>query len=500
MTGKIFLSHSASDANAANTIRAALESAGHPCWIAPRDIPPGTDRKIPILPIRLDSTKPADAMEFYLGNTHWLDAHPAPIEPHLPTILAALGDTPKPPLALPDKPSLVVLPFQNLSGDPDQDYFADGMVDEITNALSRFRHLFVIARNTSFTYKGRTVDIKQVGRDLGVRYVLEGSIRRAANRLRINGQLIDAASGTTVWSDRFEGPLDDIFDLQDQVTARVVGAITPALDRAELQRARRKPTASLDAYDCYLHASAAFNTAATRADSEEGLGQARQGIVFDPDFAAAYALAAYMLALRKASAWTADAKAETEEGLRMARRAVQLGPDDALALALGGMALAYLGHDIDAGLAMVRRAAALNPNLSLALSSLGWMNIWDGRPDDAIEPLNRAIRLSPLDPAMPRMLMGIAHAHFFAGRYHEAMVTALAALRERPNHHDILRISAASCAMAGDLEKAREVIARLRAFDPSLRVSTLRAIQGPYRHSSDHERYEEAFRRAGLPE
>jgi adenylate cyclase len=386
-----------------------------------------------------------------------------------------------------------------MSGDPEQEYFADGMVEEIITALSRFRSLFVTARNSSFTYKGRSVDVRQVGRELGVRYVLEGSVRKAANRVRIIGQLIDASTGAHLWGDRFEGGLQDIFELQDQVTASVVSAIAPTLEKAEIERVKRKPTESLDAYDCFLRGIAKFHRFASREANTEALRLFNRAIELDPDFASAYAMAADCYVIRKSSVWRIDPANEAAETERLARRAVELGKDDAVALAASGLALAYVVRDLDAGPAFIDRALDLNPNLTMAWFFGGWIKIWLGEPHAAIERFTRAMRLSPLDPYIPRMQNGTAHAYFFAGRYDEASLWAAMVLRERPDFHDGLRIAAASNALAGRLETARKALARLRQLDPALRVSNLKDIQGPYR-SEDHARYEEGLRRAGLQE
>src|SRR3989442_4432859 len=239
-----------------------------------------------------------------------------------------------PPLALPDKPSIAVLPFQNMSGDPEQEYFADGVVEDIITALSRFKLLFVIARNSSFTYKGRAVDIKQVGRELGVRYVLEGSVRKAGHRVRITGQLIDAANGAHLWADRFDGALEDIFDLQDQVTTSVIGAIAPKLEQAEIERAKRKPTENLDAYDYYLRGIASIH--AVFGGTEEAVGEALRlfyrAIELDPNFASAYGMAAWCYVLRKNYGWMSDDAQEIAEVERLARQGAGLARDDAGAL------------------------------------------------------------------------------------------------------------------------------------------------------------------------
>src|SRR2546423_9174671 len=268
-----------------------------------------------------------------------------------------------PALALPDRPSIAVLPFQNLSGDSEQEYFADGVVEDIIAALSRMRWLFVIARNSSFTYKGRTVDVKQVGRELGVRYVLEGSMRKAGNRVRIAGQLIDASTGGNLWTERFEGALEDIFSLQDQMTSSVVAALMPRLEQAEIERAKRKPTASLDAYDYYLRGMAKFYQRTKDANSE-ALKLFYTAIELDPEYASAHAMAAWCYTWRKINGWMVDRVKEIDEGARLARRAVEVGKDDAVALARGGHAMGFLIGDLDSGVAFVDRALSLNPNLA----------------------------------------------------------------------------------------------------------------------------------------
>jgi adenylate cyclase len=269
-------------------------------------------------------------------------------------------------LPLPDKPSIAVLPFQNMSGDPEQEYFADGMVEEIITALSRMRWLFVIARNSSFAYKGRTVDVKQVGRELGVRYILEGSVRKAGNRVRISGQLIDTATGAHLWADRIDGGLDDIFDLQDQVTASVVGAISPKLEQAEIERARRKPTESLDAYDYYLRGLASHNQW-NREGNAEALSSFYRAIELDPNFAAAYGMAAHCYNQRKENGWIIDRAKETAEAARLVRRAVKIGRDDAVALCFGGLTLGYMLGNIEDGAAFVDRALALDSNMAFSM-------------------------------------------------------------------------------------------------------------------------------------
>jgi len=414
-----------------------------------------------------------------------------------------LGGSPakeRPTLALPDKPSIAVLPFQNMSGDPEQDYFADGMVEEIITALSRFGSLFVTARNSSFAYKGRAVDVKQVGRELGARYVLEGSVRKAASRVRITGQLIDTLTGVHLWADRFESALEDVFDLQDQVTASVVGAIAPKLEQAEIERAKRKPTDSLDAYDHYLRGKASFYQLANRQTNAEALRLFNRAIELDPDFASAYGMATNCYNFRKTSGWTTDPANDFAETERLARRAVQLGKDDAEALATGGYGLAFVVLDLEAGAAFIERALVLNPNLAAAWLFGSWIKIWLGDPEMAIERIARAMRLSPLDPRMTWMQHTMAHAHFMAGRYDEASSWAATALRNAPDFQQALRMDAAGNALAERPEQARKALVRLRQLNPALRVSNLKDVLGPYRRPEDLARYEEGLRKAGLPE
>ncbi len=404
------------------------------------------------------------------------------------------------PLALPDKPSIAVLPFQNMSGDPEQDYFADGMVEEIITALSHFRQLFVIARNSSFTYKGRAVDVKQVGRELGVRYVLEGSVRKAANRVRITGQLVDTATGAHLWAERFDGGLGDIFDLQDQVTESVVGAIAPAVEKAEIERARRKPTESLDAYALYLRGLAKFYQYGSRQANDEALRLFNSATELDPDFASAYGRAASCYVTARNNGWFSGTPNAIAEVTRLAQRAVELGKDDAIALAASGFALAQIVRDLEVGAALIDRALGLNSNSAEAWNFGGWVKNFLGEPEAALERFARAMRLNPVDPRMSSMRAGTAFAHFFLGRYDEAASWAAMALQDNPDFQAGLRIAATSNAMAGRPEQAHKAMARLRQLNPALRVSTLNDVRGPYRRAEDVSRYEEGLRRAGLPE
>jgi tetratricopeptide (TPR) repeat protein len=317
--------------------------------------------------------------------------------------------------------------------------------------------------------------------------------------VRIIGQLIDASTGAHLWADRFEGGLEDIFDLQDQVTASVVSAITPKLEQAEIERVKRKPTESLDAYDYYLRGMAALYRFTSREANAEALRLFERSIELDPDFASAYGLAAHCYVLRKANGWIVDSANEIADAARLARQAMALGGADALALTAAGTVLAYVVRDLDAGAAYIDRALLLNANLAFAWFWGGYVKLWLGEPDAAIERFERAMRLNPLDPRMPRVQAAIADAHFHAGRYDEASSWATIAIQEVP-YHNGLRILAASNALAGRQEQAKLTMARLRQLDPELRVSNLSNVQGPYRRPEDIARYEGAMRRAGLPE
>ena len=383
-------------------------------------------------------------------------------------------------LPLPDKPSIAVLPFENLSGDREQEYFADGMVEEIITALSRMRWLFVIARNSSFAYKGRAVDVKQVGRELGVRYILEGSVRKAGNKMRIAGQLIDTSTGAHLWADRFDGEFDDIFDLQDQVATSVVGAIAPRLEEAEIERAKRKPTENLDAYDYYLRGMAIVGRM-TRDGNDEALRMFSKAIEHDPDFAAAYARAAHCYVVRKANGWMTNQSQEIAETARLARLAVNLGKDDAVALCFGGYALGYVVGDLDDCAAFVDQALTLNPNLAVAWATSGWIKICFGDPDTAITNVSHALRLSPLDPRKYSWQHYMALAHLCAGRYDDAGSWAARALRNSPDNAGALRVAAASHALAGRITEAQQAMARMRHLYPTLCVSGVGEILPPFR-------------------
>jgi TolB-like protein len=404
----------------------------------------------------------------------------------------------RPALTLPSKPSIAVLPFQNLSGDPEQDYFADGVVEEIITALSRARWLFVIARNSSFTYQGRAVDVKQVGQELGVGYVLEGSVRKASDRVRITGQLIDATTGGHLWAERYEGTLDDIFELQDRIAANVAGAIAPQVELAEIERAKSKPPASLNAYDCYLRGLAHLHRG-TRESVEEALPLFHRSIELDPEFAAAHAMAAWCIFWRKVNGWMEDRPHEIAEGVQLARRAVEIGRDDAVALTRGGHALAHLAGDLDSGIALLDRAVFLNPNLASAWFLGGFLRTWHGESESAIEHFERAMRLSPVDPELYRMQAGMAMAHLFAGRLDAASIWAEQAYRNLPSFLMVVATIAATRGLAGRQEEAQRAMEQLRALDPTLRISNLTDWL-PIHRPEHVSIFADGLRKAGLPE
>jgi len=400
-------------------------------------------------------------------------------------------------LSTPEGPSIAVLPFANMSGDPEQEYFADGIVEEITTALSRFKTLFVVARNSSFTYKGKAVDVKQVGRELGVRYLLEGSVRNARNRVRITAQLINASTGVHLWADRFDGAIEDIFELQDLVTTSVVGAITPTLEQAEIWRAVRKPTDSLDAYDHYMRGIARAYRWTNDATSE-ALQHFHRAIELDPKFALAHALAASCYAWRQTNGWAADSVREISETKRLAERAIQLGQDDAQVLCWSGWALAFVVRDVDAGVALIERALRLNPNLMDAWLSSGLIRLVLGEWNLAVEHFARAMRLSPFDPFLFLMQQGTASGHFYTGRYDEAAAWSAKSVGENPNYSSTWRVAAASNAFLGRQEQAEKAMVRLRQLEPVLRIATIK-YPIPLR-PSDLAKMEEGLRKAGLPE
>ena len=394
---------------------------------------------------------------------------------------------------LPDKPSIAVLPFENMSGDPEQEYFADGMVEEIITALSRFKSLFVIARNSSFTFKGRAVDIKEVGRTLGVRYVLEGSVRKAAGKVRISGQLIDAVSGAHLWADRFEGDLSDVFALQDEVTANVVPAIQPKLLQTEIDLAARRSN-DFSAYDLCLRAQHLQSW--TRDGSAESLRLASRALEIDPrsSFAATLAGECHLRNVRLG--WAADPKSEIAEGMRLLRLALSIDRNATLALSLLGNAIASFSDDYDTAREMVDRAVALNPNSSRIWELRGFAYLTAGEPEEAIRSFERRIRLSPFDPLLFSTLAGMSVAFIGLRRFDEAISVAKKAVRQNPLYPFAYRCLASALAHLGHEAEARVAVAGLLELEPDFRISE----RVTYRDLSRLQLYIDGLRKAGLPD
>jgi adenylate cyclase len=364
-------------------------------------------------------------------------------------------------LPLPDKPSIAVLPFQNMSDDPEQEYFADGMVEEIITALSRIRWLFVIDRNSTFTYKGRAVDVKQVGRELGVRYVLEGSVRKAGLRVRITTQLIDAISGAHLWADHVDGSLEEVFELQDKVALCVAGVIEPALQAAEIARSTARPTSDLTAYDFYLRAFPILFSAARRIP--EALRLLKEAIERDPHYGPALAWAAFCHYRLCLDGRSDDPAADCRKGVDLARKALQVGNDDPETLANAALALAYFGEDIGAMIALVDRALFLNPSFARGWHISGTLRLWAGQPDLAIEHIETSLRLSPRARiGMSFSLLGAAY--LVSRRFEEAVPKLLLAIQEDPNYPPPYRSLAACYAQMGRLDEARKVVTKLHAI------------------------------------
>jgi TolB-like protein/class 3 adenylate cyclase len=403
------------------------------------------------------------------------------------------GSTPR-FFPLPDKPSIAVLPFTNMSGDPEQEYFADGVVEDIITALSRIRSFFVIARNSAFTYKGRSVDICQVGRDLGVRYVVEGSVRRAGDRVRLSSQLIEAATGTHLWADRFDGSLADIFDFQDRITEGVVAAIEPSLRKAEIERARRKRPNSLDAYDLYLRAMPLAYTNTPDA-SDEALGLLTEALKLDPSYAAAQALAAWCYEQRYQRGGRNPE--DKREAVRHARSVITSTTDDALALAISGFIVGMLTLDYGAAVGAVDRAIALNGNSALALGFATMTEANAGLHDKALEHGMRAIRLSPLDPMNYHPYLGMGFAYFFSGRSAEAVAAAQRAIQVNPTFVISHALLVASYAQLDELDAAKRAADRLLDLAPGFTVTMIE--QHEFTEPGKVARFGAELRKAGLP-
>jgi TolB-like protein len=374
----------------------------------------------------------------------------------------AIGPTTGAP-PVPEKPSLAVMPFQNMSGDPEQEYFADGMVEEIITALSRIRWLFVIARNSSFTYKGLAVDVKQVGRELGVRYVLEGAVRKGGGRVRISVQLIDATTGAHLWADRFDGALADVFELQDNVASSVAGVIEPALQAAETARSADRPTSDLTAYDLYLRAYEMYFSFAQQIP--EALRLLERAIERDPRYGPALAWAAVCCLRLEADGSSTDPAADSRKSVELARRAVQVAGDDPGTLANAALALAYFGEDIGTVIALLDRALALNPSFARGWYIAAILRLFAGQFDRAIEFAEASLRFSPRG-RFGQVFNVIGAALLFSRRFDEALPKLRLAVQVDPSFPTPYRYLAACYAHMGRLDEAREVVARLRSITP----------------------------------
>jgi adenylate cyclase len=400
------------------------------------------------------------------------------------------------PLPLPDKPSIAVLPFTNRSGDPEQDYFADGIVEDVITGLSRIKWIFVIARNSSFAYRGDAVDVKQVGRELGVRYVLEGSVRKSENRVRITAQLIDAETGTHVWADRYDRALDDIFAVQDELTISVVGAIEPTLRSAEIERARRKRPDSLDVYDLYLRALP-FTFTAMPEDADKGLTLLARAVELEPEYAAAHAMIAWCHEQRYLRGGLHEEARRA--ALHHARTAIAVGGDDAAALATAGFVIAVVEDDYETATAAFDRSFALSSSSALALGFSSIVRAWKGDDAMAVDQAERAIRLSPFDPLLYVPYVGLAYAHFGSGRFAEAATAASRASQSNPRFSMPYVLHAAALANLGRREEAQVVADRLRQVEPALTASA--AIRSArFANPDKNTELRDALLLAGLPE
>jgi adenylate cyclase len=396
---------------------------------------------------------------------------------------------------LPDKPSIAVLPFENMSGDPEQEYFADGMVAEIITALSRFKSLFVIARNSSFTFKGRAVDVKEVGRRLGVRYVLEGSVRKAAGKVRITGQLIDAVTGAHIWADRFERDLTDVFALQDEVTVAVVSAVRPKLLQTEIQLATRRRPENLTAYDLYLRAmqQASF---ATREGLAEAIRLAHRALQLDPQFGFVAGLAGVCHMNNVLLGYAIDPHFERKEAVRLSRLALSIDDNEAETLSWATLISAFFVHEYEGAIEMADRAVALNPNSFSAWNSRGHVYRLAGLPEEAVRSFERALRVSPVDPNLMHSLTGIGMAFIELRRFDEAIVAGKKAQRHNPSYAGACYCLASAFAHLGRDTEAREAAARVLEVDPAFTIS---ARMGR-RRQAHAKLLIEGLRKAGLPE
>ncbi len=408
-----------------------------------------------------------------------------------------VDESERPALSLPDKPSIAVLPFENMSGDPEQEYFSDGITDDLITALSNVRTFFVIARHSSFTYKGRAVDVKEVGHELGIRYVLEGSVRKAGNRVRVTAQLVEAASGNHVWADRYDGALDDIFDLQDEIAASVVGAIEPQLHRAEVERIRHKRPESFDAYDLTLSGLAKMNKLDPK-DTADALTFFLKAIELDPNYARAYVCASYCHRRQvqlKGMVLSEEDKAET---IRLAHAGLKADRTDPYVLWQAAMTIALVEQDFDEATALIDRSLSINANANRAWIASGMLRCYVGDPETAIEHAERAMRLSPLDVSMWVAYGVMATAHMQLGDYEGAVAWARRSVRLHPDHLPAHHVLAASAAQLGRQEEAEAAIRDLLEMDPALTIARLKEIY-PVARYRNLEGFIEGLKKAGLP-
>ncbi|NNE21231.1 MAG: hypothetical protein HKN11_01340 [Rhizobiales bacterium] len=382
------------------------------------------------------------------------------------------SDNARPPLALPDKPSIVVLPFDNMSGDPDQEYFADGIVEAITAALANIRSFFVIARNTAFTYKGRHADVREIGRELGVSYILEGSVQRAGNKLRLTAQLIETENGAHVWAKRFDGSLDDIFELQDQITEQVAGALQPSIRLAEIERVRRKRPQDLGAYDFTMRALPHV-WALEQPETVTALSFLEQALEIDPNYPLALSLAGWCHAQRSVYNWSDDIAASKSEALRLAEKAAELSSDDPLVLSVLGTVHTII-RNFGTARILLERAVSIDPNSAWTWSRLGWLETYADRPEPAMEYFEKSGRLSPFDPLIFNNYVGMASAMEGAGEFDKSVELFRRALQERPHAFWIYRSLAPVLVGAGRMDEARAAYDILMQHYPDLTLSKVR--------------------------
>ena len=429
-------------------------------------------------------------------------ARPVPVWGWSPAGMPAASAAPA-VLALPDKPSIAVLPFENMSGDPEQEYFVDGLVEDIITGLSRFKSLFVIARNSTFAYKGKSPDIRQVGRELGVRYVLEGSVRKVGNHIRISGQLVDAANATHLWADRFDGALEDVFELQDRVSASVVGIIAPRVEQAETERVRSKPAGNLEAYDLVLRAAALTRTL-RRPEMEEALGLLRQAVQIDPSYARGMAVLSQCCRTFIGQGFGHRDNPLVADMTEMAQRALALDPADSGVVAVAALILGATSDDTETGLALVEKAIGLNRNNADAFRVGAILYAYKGEIDKTVEHQEQADRLNPLDSSLRRNL-AYPIAYFGVGDHEKVVDWTARILRESPNFTAMLRYRAASLALLGRTDEARRVIARLLEHAPGYTVSEARRhyefdLNRSFKGPGVAESLYRGLRLAGLPE